>query len=187
MKKVLFVLLICLLFIPGCNKKDEPKKEENKVVEEIDYNVSSIEDIISYKILNNYKHVDNYTLSDFNDDLELANGNNIIVQENYESKDDDGYFSVELFSYKNRDIVGFSEISEDGYIEILVNKTNLKIDEHDFYIGFSSHDDEEKSIVRAYVRHNDYVIRFSESNFDVPVTNKQYNEFIEMIKTVKFK
>ena len=39
-----------------------------------------------------------------------------------------GYFSVEIFSYKNRDIVGFSNIDENKYIEILSNKTILKID-----------------------------------------------------------
>ena len=139
------------------------------------------------KVLDDYEEIDKYTLSEFNDDIDIKNANNIIVEEIYESDISNGYFSIEIFSYKNKDIIGFTNIDESKYIEILAKKEVLKINNHDFYVGYSSQDDYEEAILRAYVRHNDYVILFTMSNSDDPTTKKQYDEFISMINTVKFK
>jgi hypothetical protein len=187
MKKVL-VFLIVLFIITGCNKKIVNNDNNSiKEIEDDSFVIESLDSLISYKMLDDYVEGDTYYLSDFNEESTQENKNNVIVEKYYESKKSYGYFSALIFSYKNKDIFPENNsIDENDYINNLVKKTTMTIDNHQFTIGYSGEDDLDDVIGRAYVRHNDYVFLFSMSNSDDPITEEQYNEFIKIISSIKF-
>ena len=164
MKKIILVLL-CLLMISGCCKK----KTE----------IKSIDELISYKVVDYYKKGGHYYIED----------TKVKIEQDYYSLRDGGYFQIELFSYKDHDVFGSSDetIDLDEYINALNKKEELIIDDHTFYLGYRNSEEVENVNARAYVRHNDYVIEFLMSNSDELLEDYQYEDFKEMLKSIKFK
>ncbi len=173
-KGFLIITIICLLFVTGCNNKKETKKpnEEQKSV------LKNIKDIISYTIPDTYE---------YSDSLYLEDETETIVEENYAAKENDGYLQISIFSYKNRDLFSDETIDENEYIRTLAKREEISIDNKLFSIGYASGDDYEEFNGKALVRTGDYVIEFTMSNFDNPITEEQFNDLKEIIKTVKFK
>ena len=68
----------------------------------------------------------------------------------------------------------------------LTKKQTMEIDGKTFTVGYSGQDDLDDVIARAYVIVGDYALQFSMRNFDARVTDKQYNDFITIIKSIKF-
>lgn len=183
-----YYIAICIALIIGIiitlvyksNSKEEKPQDNNTVVEDDNYIPDSLDNLITYDVLKDYKEIERYNFTDESD---------ILREVSYDSLKDDGRFTVTIFSYKNRD-VGIEceeEIYVDEYINRLTHKEQLIIDNKTFYVGYTAQDDHEDVIARAYVKNNDYVFEFIMSNFDNFITKKQYEDFIKMIKTVKFK
>lgn len=176
---ILFVLTVLSVFLVGCKKKEEPQNKEPEVIDVEDFTPESLEKLVSYSVLKNYKSIEKLYWNDDSD---------ILIEESYGNNKDDGRFTVSIFSYKNRDAFSDSdyELNAEDYIGYLVNKKTMVIDGKTFTIGYSGMDDFDDVIGRAYVTNGDYVFLFSMSNGDDFITSKQYDDFISMIKTVKF-
>ena len=141
-------------------------------------NMKGIEELISYKVLKNYKKVDEQKLDK----------NDLVYEINYEDSKNEGYFTVGIFSYKGIDFLDDERevLDENEFIYSLTKSSTLEVDGYTFDVGYSGQDDHENVIARAYVKYGDYVIELSMRKSDDFVTDKQYEEFIEMVKSVKF-
>lgn len=164
MKKLILVSA-CLLLLVGCRSNQKTTPE-------------SLDKLIDYSILDNYKVSEKIY---WNDD------NKTLVQISYDNKNNFGRFVIGIFSYKGKDLFSDEKIDVDECINRLTHKKTMKIDNKTFYIGYTGQDDFDDVNARAYVKDGDYVFEFSMSNFDDFITKKQYNEFIEIIKTVELK
>lgn len=164
---LLSLFLFSILTITGCkNKKEDLPK--------------SMDDIISYTVLDNYKLSESY----YWDEEET-----ILTEKCYDANNHFGRFTASMFSYKKKDagISGENKVDEKEYIDALTHKKTMIIDDRTFIVGYSGLDDFDDVIGRAYVKEGDYVFMFSMSNFDDFITKEQYNDFINMLKTIKFK
>jgi len=141
-------------------------------------NMKGIEELISYKVLKNYKKVDEQKLDK----------NDLVYEINYEDSKNEGYFTVGIFSYKGIDFLNDERevLDENEFIYSLTKSSTLEVDGYTFDVGYSGQDDHENVIARAYVKYGDYVIELSMRKSDDFITDKQYEEFIEMVKSVKF-
>ncbi len=164
MKKLILVSA-CLLLLVGCRSNQKTTPE-------------SLDKLIDYSILDNYKVSEKLY---WNDD------NKTLVQISYDNKNNFGRFMVGVFSYKGIDVFSNEKIDIDEYIDYLTHKTTMTINGKTFYIGYTGQDDFDDVNARAYVKDGDYVFEFSMSNFDDFITKTQYREFIEMLKTVELK
>ena len=176
----LLIVLVLLVSLTGCKKKEEEEVIDTPVEEIEDYIPEDLNDLISYSVLKNYKSIEKLYWNDDSD---------ILVEESYGSKTDEGRFTASIFTYKKRDafIEPDREIDAEDYIGHLVKKNTMVIDGRTFTIGYSGEDDIDDVIGRAYVTNGDYVFLFSMSNADERITEKQYNDFISILKTIKFK
>ena len=168
MRKVYFVLsLILILLLASCttNKKDEFKP-------------LGIDKLISYRLSKKYKVVEKIYYKD---------DNKTLIEKSYGMKDDERRFTIRIFSYKNKDLISDYVINADDYINYMTHKKEMKIKGYKFFVGYTGQDDFEDVIARAYVRYNDYVLQISMSNSDDFITDKQYEDFIKIIKTIEFK
>lgn len=169
------IIIILIILVPLFTTDISKEKDVDKDLP------LSIEKLIKYDVLVNYDCI-GYLY--FND-----NHKNIVIEKEYQNRNNDGYFTVAIYSYKGKD-VGIEcqeDIDENDYMKHLVHKKEMVIDNQNFLIGYSGQDDVEDVNGRAYVRKGDYVFYFSMQNADVQITQSQYDEFIQMIKTVKFK
>lgn len=179
-RKILLICLIALILLVGCKKKTEETVENDiNPVDVEDFIPESLDKLVSYTVLKNYKTIEKLYWNDDSD---------ILIEVSYGGKEDEGRFTASIFSYKNRDaaIEGENEIDAEDYIGNLVKKQTMVIDGRTFVVGYSGQDDFDDVIGRAYVIDGDYAFLFSMSNADDFITEKQYNEFISMIKTIKF-
>ena len=145
----------------------------------------TLDDLITYSILDDYELIEEIYYHDSEEDR----NENIIVEKSYEKANDSGRFTLSIFSYQNKEVVVHSDniINYEDKINSLVKTQKTMIDNHEFTIGFSGLDDFADVIGRAYVKKDDYIFLFSMKNFDSHLTDEQYNDFITMIKTIKFK
>lgn len=95
---LLLLALVAVFLVSGCGKKEEPKKEEEKVLADDEYvyndvlykiNVDETGYGIKYKIASNFRKVDS------------GNALNYYSQRN---EDNSSNFVIRMFKYKNKDI-----------------------------------------------------------------------------------
>lgn len=164
MKKII-LLFFTILLLCSC------KKEE--------YEIKNIDELISYNVINYFEK-----------DTSQDEGEKTNISQSYYSTKDDAFFQVQIFSYKNKDMYNLNAeytIDENDYISSLSHQIEMIVDNEEFYIGYIPQDDIEDVIAKAYVRHKDYVFEFTMSNFDSQITNEQYEDFLKIIQSVKFK
>ena len=157
-KKILLIITIFLLI--GCSQNNNKENFNN---------------LLTIDILDKYYLNDQYE------------ENNIIYEYEYVSTEDESMFLIQIFSHNNLDIINNEEINENAFIDTLTNVSTMEIDNEIFSIGYSSFDDVDDVVLRAIVRHNDYVFEFTMTNADDFLTEEQKDDFITMIKTIKFK
>jgi len=164
MKKIC-LLLFMILLLCSCNKKDEAK---------------NINELISYDILD-YFEKDNYNY--------VNDGDKTYIESYYSTKNE-GFFQAQIFSYKNKDVFNPNEdysLDENDYIGSLTNLVEMKIDKENFFIGYRGSEEVDNASLVAYVRHKNYVFEFDLSNSEQPISEEQYNDFLVIIQSVKFK
>ena len=177
---VIYFILILLLAIVIVYKNRTPiiEREEPKIVEDTGSTPRNINELISYDLLDDYKYIN----KEYWDQEET-----IVREESYESQKNYGYFTASIFSYKNIDPYTEGKIFVNEYINNLVHKNTIVIDGKIFYVGYSGLEDVEDAIGRAYVTYGNYVFEFSMTNNDESITEEQYDDFINIIKSIKFK
>ena len=168
MKKIL--LVFCLLLLIGCSK-------ETRNVDSDEF--KGLDELITIEYPSNYIKGGDYMQDDTTYKLE----------EDYYTEDTEVYFQVQILSFKDIDV--FSDendkIDYKNYVNSLNHKEELKIDNETFYIGYRGSEELEDTHAQAYVKAGNYVIEFMTINSDELITKDQYNEFVSILKTIKFK
>ena len=157
MKKIL-ILLFAIFLLCSCNKNDEAK---------------NIDDLISY---------------DVQDYFEKGEDNDYI--KTYYSNKDSSYFEVKIFSYKNKEVINKTDdysLDENDYIGSLTDLVQMEISKETFSIGYRGNEESDSKSLVSYVRHKNYVFEFYMNNSESTLTDEQYNDFLVMIQSVKFK
>ena len=112
---------------------------------------------------------------------------NPVVQRAY-SNENEGAFSVAIFSFEGYDCLGDYEqkIDVEDSISRLKDKREIDIGGQTGYIGTKESDDTEDMVAVAYVTYGDYVFEFRFTNFDDVITEKQMKTLEKIAGSVKF-
>lgn len=157
MKKIL-ILLFAIFLLCSCSKNDEAK---------------NIDDLISY---------------DVQDYFEKGEDNDYVKA--YYSTKDSSYFEVKIFSYKNKEVINKTDdysLDENDYIGSLTDLVQMEISKETFSIGYRGNEESDSKSLVSYVRHKNYVFEFYMNNSESTLTDEQYNDFLIMLQSVKFK
>lgn len=172
---VLKIIVLIMIVIPlvGCSKKNTKKIEHYK----------GLDQIILYEVPKGYKVEKNI----------LYNDDGGIISIHYGNKKDSIFFFI--LSYKGKAVMGSDETFEDWYKEKdnIAEKYPIKNADTDAYIypiGINTEDKKnvDKSVIEAVFSYKDYLIMVGMFNHEgEPITKDQKTVFSNLLKSIDFK